>query len=788
MPRPKATHVLSQLADLEQQLKSAEPNQTRDDGDKARATEGSLPSMRTPRAKAPTVPNLKLDALREPYPPSNLPAGASPRKTGRGVFRKYEYSSAPGTLERGEAGDDLPSAEGTHDTSLPFVTSSRSDDSLIPANCSGLDRDTLLKIGVPNAILSRVLKLLSAYVMGFNGLVRDIVAGQPEGEQPALVAVIWQSLLGAVEDNFQVHYSSKLGSITQMWLEQHSTLQDELSGVSQNLDGVYSQNVLLQETIIQTRNALEQEKGAKQYALRLREHADRMVAKSRKDMVKQQEEVEQMKLVIDDLMMLPGKNAELQRQLRLLQVIFCLYMSLSLSPHISRYLPLSPSLSLSISVSISACLSRSLSLSLFPFPSLSLYAYVPVCVYLCLCIPPPPPPPKQPHPTPTHFTLTQRHLVGVMAPPQKKEASFEENAAALEAAKNENMQLAKEMADVKVQLFAEQQSKESNKKYTARLDEHMEDIHRQMRTFHETIKAKEKATEDVQARLRSTQQALQVSEGDRSAMTAKYQTEMKNHQKLSREHERVTAELEHVAVSLRKLREDHKALCKQKEEQEQKLNKKIAEEHDAGARQAEALKSRLGTAMGDKAVVLMKLQSELTVMAKWKDEQKEQKEAALRQMKQMEVDFEAERGRFADKECIIRKGFEIQKREFAAKQLAEIECLHGEIEITAEQHKQELARREEARKKEASMHLHQISSLKRDLKAAGFVQQNTLDKLERAETSLKRTFEELQASKGRMEAKELEFKVGYPPPPPPFLETQEFVMLVCVTFEAWIAV
>ena len=354
MPRPKATHVLSQLADLEQQLKSAEPNQN--DGDKARGTGGSLPSMRTPRAKAPTVPNLRLEALREPHPPSNLPDGAPPRRTGRGVFRKYEYSSAPGTLERGEGGHDLPSSEGTQGDSLPVLTSSRSDESLLPEMCSGLDRDTLLKIGVPNAILSRASTLLNAYVMGFNGLARDIVAGQPEGKQPALVAIIWQSLLGVVEDNFQVQYSSKLGSIAQMWLEQHSTLQDELSGVSENLDGVYSQNVLLQETIVQTRNALEQEKGAKQYALRLREHTDRMLAKSSKETVQQREEIEHMKLVIDDLMMLRGKNAVLQRQLIQFQVIFCLSMSLSLSPRVSLSLPLPPPLSLSLPVALGPCL------------------------------------------------------------------------------------------------------------------------------------------------------------------------------------------------------------------------------------------------------------------------------------------------------------------------------------------------------------------------------------------------------------------------------------------------
>ena len=403
------------------------------------------------------------------------------------------------------------------------------------------------------------------------------------------------------------------------------------------------------------------------------------------------------------------------------------------------------------------------------------------------------PPPTHTHHKqhPLHFTLilTQRHLVGVIASSQKKEKTFEENALALEAAKDENMQLVNELEDLKMLVFAAEQAKESNMKYTARLDEHMDDVQRQLRTYNDSIKAKEKELDGVKTLLRSTQQALKVSEADRSAMMSKYESEMKNYQTVSREHERASSELEHVVVALTKLREDHQVLTKQKEEQEQKLRKQIAKEQEAGDLQSKALKSRLGTAMGDKALVVMKLQSELTTMAKWKEEQKEKKEAALEQIKQKEAELELERSKFGDKERIIRKKFETQKRDFAAEQLSEIERLQAEIDSTAEEHKQELAKQEEVRKKEMNMHLHQISSLKRDLKAAAATQQNTLSKLERAETSLKGAYEELQARKERIEAMELEFKVGYPPPPPSLpCGKPRGVMLACVIAKAGIAV
>ena len=327
MPRPRATHVLSQLANLEEQLKPTDARKTGRDGGKAGGVGGELPAVKTPRAHAaPKVPSLNLEALRSNHSSTNLPAGAPPRKPGRGLFRKYEHLSAPGTAaERGEDNLLVGSREevASHRlNTLPlFAVSSRWDESVVPGTCSSLDRDTLLKAGVPTSILSRVSKLLSAYALGFNGLVRDIVSAQPEGEHPGLACVIWQSLLGVVEDNFKVQYRSRLGSIAQTWLEQHSTLQDELSGISQSLGDVHSQNVVLQEAIIRTRDALEQEKGEKQYAIRLREHSERVAAQSHREMTQQQEAMEQMKRVIDDLMMLRGKNSSLQRELVQLKVI-----------------------------------------------------------------------------------------------------------------------------------------------------------------------------------------------------------------------------------------------------------------------------------------------------------------------------------------------------------------------------------------------------------------------------------------------------------------------------------
>lgn len=45
---------------------------------------------------------------------------------------------------------------------------------------------------MPTQIVTRVFKLLSAYVTGFNGLVRDITSQQPEGERDDMAAIVWK--------------------------------------------------------------------------------------------------------------------------------------------------------------------------------------------------------------------------------------------------------------------------------------------------------------------------------------------------------------------------------------------------------------------------------------------------------------------------------------------------------------------------------------------------------------------------------------------------------------------
>ena len=322
----------------------------------------------------------------------------------------------------------------------------------------------------------------------------------------------------------------------------------------------------------------------------------------------------------------------------------------------------------------------------------------------------------------------------------------------MDTANAEICQLSKRVDELSLSALAAEQDKKSAGVYLARLEEHMDGVQDQLRSCHEAINAKEKEVQDVEALLRATQRLLEASETDREKAMSMHREETRLRQEESRELERVGAELDRTAGSLAKLRQDGD----QKAAQIQSLQRQMQDEKERAEGQLNALKGRISSALGDKTAVVMKLHAELQSMARWKEEQKEQKEEAQRRIEKIQAEFAAERESFAERERGILQGFESEKLKFAADQVAEVERLRREAERAAAKHKEELEKRDEAQAKTGVAHAHQLLGLKKELTATASELLKGATKLERVEAALKSTAEELNANNERFVAMQLE--------------------------------
>eukprot|EP00873_Tetraselmis_striata_P007017 jgi/Tetstr1/427281/TSEL_001734.t1 len=304
-PRPAATHAIDTLLDLELRDKASSTALRHAGGQQAGGGQiGNIqPSATKGRA---SVPKLDLASALIPVPPSGTaPTVSSPRKA---VSMKLDGDLPPDARPKSRWTNVLTNILPDNSRLAAIRRQQQSAALSLPTPCNLLSRETFQALGIPAVTVSRVYKLLEAYVVGFNGLVRDILSGQPEGNSHELIAMVWQSLLGMAEEHFQAGYSSQLGSATQRMLQQQAELQEQLAHAHVVIAAMEGQNGVMQ-------NAM-QLMNTKTYAQRLRNLADLKAEESQAEARQAQAEIQSLRAQVEGMSVLPGKVVGLQHQLR----------------------------------------------------------------------------------------------------------------------------------------------------------------------------------------------------------------------------------------------------------------------------------------------------------------------------------------------------------------------------------------------------------------------------------------------------------------------------------------